>query len=623
MDKVFLYVDIEPNNMIEKSQNERNSHFLETINAFGSILMHATSVQDSVWSVAKHAVGKLGYTDCIIYLINDDGELYQCAAHGNKNPTAQEIQNPIKLKMGEGICGHVALTGIGEIIADTSKDHRYTVDDEYRYSEITVPVLSDGNVIGIIDSEHPEKGYFSDQDLILLNTIASMLSLKISQTKAIDELEIHKDNRLNELIISNAEKQEQADKLALANREKQKRADELFITSKELAFQNELAKNRSETESIVEELRQFIETANAPIFGINSKGQINEWNQTSEQLTGYNKNEVLGKDLVQTYITEDYRESVKQVLDDALLGKETANYEFPLFAKDGKRVIVLLNSSTRRNAEGKIVGVLGVGQDISELVSYRNELENKVIKRTLKLNQTLKKEKELNELKSRFVSIASHEFRTPLSAITFAAGSMKKYWSKMEPIKIEEKLSKIEDQVMHMKRLLDDMLIIGYAQSGKSRNKPLNTNLGKFIDNIVEEVSSSSKKSHEIIIIDNKKLKNSTIFIDQKLGRNILINLLSNAIKFSPDADKVTIELLSEKNAVIISITDYGIGIPKVELKNIFKPFIRGENVDLIQGTGLGLTIVKDSINIIGGKIRVNSIVGKGSNFKVTLPINK
>lgn len=606
-----------------KSQNERNSHFLETINAFGSILMHATSVQDSVWSVAKHAVGKLGYTDCIIYLINDDGELYQSAAHGNKNPTAQEIQNPIKLKMGEGICGHVALTGIGEIIADTSKDHRYTVDDEYRYSEITVPILSDGNVIGIIDSEHPEKGYFSDHDLIILNTIASMLSLKISQTKAIDELEIHKDQRLNELIISNADKQEQADKLALANREKQKRADELFITSKELAFQNELAKNRSETESIAEELRQFIETANAPIFGINSKGQINEWNQTSEKLTGYNKNEVLGKDLVQTYITEDYRESVKKVLDDALLGKETANYEFPLFAKDGKRVIVLLNSSTRRNTEGKIVGVLGVGQDISELVSYRNELENKVIKRTLKLNQTLKKEKELNELKSRFVSIVSHEFRTPLSAITFVAGSMKKYWSKMEPIKIEEKLSKIEDQVMHMKSLLEDMLIIGQAQSGKIRNKPLNTNLGKFIDNIVEEVCSSTKKSHEILIIDNKKLKNSTIFIDQKIGRNILINLLSNAIKFSPDADKVTIELLSEKNAAIISITDYGIGITKTELKNIFKPFIRGENVDLIQGTGLGLTIVKDSINIIGGKIRVNSIVGKGSNFKVTLPINK
>ena len=102
-----------------------------------------------------------------------------------------------------------------------------------------------------------------------------------------------------------------------------------------------------------------------------------------------------------------------------------------------------------------------------------------------------------------------------------------------------------------------------------------------------------------------------------------MINLLSNAIKFSPDADKVTIELLSEKNAAIISITDYGIGITKTELKNIFKPFIRGENVDLIQGTGLGLTIVKDSINIIGGKIRVNSIVGKGSNFKVTLPINK
>ena len=204
--------------MREKSQNERNSYLLEKINAFGSILMHTTSVEDSVWAVTENVIENLGYTDCIIYLINDDGELYQCAAHGNKNPTAQEIQNPIKLKMGEGICGHVALTGIGEIIADTSKDHRYTVDDKYRYSEITVPVLSDGNVIGIIDSEHPEKGYFSDHDLIILNTIASMLSLKISQTKAIDELEIHENKRLNELIISNTEKQKQADKLALANK---------------------------------------------------------------------------------------------------------------------------------------------------------------------------------------------------------------------------------------------------------------------------------------------------------------------------------------------------------------------------------------------------------------------
>ena len=375
-----------------------------------------------------------------------------------------------------------------------------------------------------------------------------------------------------------------------------------------------------ETEAIATELRQFIETANAPIFGIDSEGLVNEWNQTAEKITGFKKVDVLGKDLVQTYITEDYRESVKQVLDDALLGKETANYEFPLFTSDNRRVMVLLNSSTRRNADGKIIGVLGVGQDITELVGYRNELEVQVNKRTIKLNQALKKEKELNELKSRFVSTASHEFRTPLSAINFAAGSIKKYFVRMEPEMIEKKLEKIEDQVHHMTKLLDDVLIVGQADAGKIRNNPTELSLGAFMEGIIEEVYSSSNKSHEIELIDPKNIGTATIFIDEKLGRNIFINLISNAVKFSPEANKVNIELTSEKKHTVISITDFGIGIPRAELKNIFKPFSRGKNVDLIQGTGLGLSIVKEAVEEIGGEIIVNSEIGNGTTFIIKIP---
>ncbi|WP_392348799.1 PAS domain S-box protein [uncultured Polaribacter sp.] len=386
---------------------------------------------------------------------------------------------------------------------------------------------------------------------------------------------------------------------------------------------SEMDKLRTVSESIAKELRQFIETANAPIFGIDSKGLVNEWNQTSEKITGFKKDEVLGKNLVQTYITEDYRESVKKVLDDALRGKETANYEFPLFTKSGERVMVLLNSSSRRDANGKITGVLGVGQDITELVGYRNELEIKVEERTIKLNQALEKQKELNELKSKFVSTASHEFRTPLSAINFAAGSIKKYWGKMEPVMVEKKLHKIEDQVMHMTRLLDDVLVIGQAGAGKTRNNPLNMPLGNFINEIIEEVYTSHKKSNKIVVIDTENIKNETIFIDEKLGRNIFINLISNAVKYSKNKENVTITFSSEKDFIIVTVTDSGIGISKSELKTIFTPFSRGEHVDLIQGTGLGLSIAKEAIDAIGGEIIVSSKIGLGATFKVKVPKNK
>ncbi|MGK0449003.1 MAG: signal transduction histidine kinase, partial [Polaribacter sp.] len=237
----------------------------------------------------------------------------------------------------------------------------------------------------------------------------------------------------------------------------------------------------------------------------------------------------------------------------------------------------------------------------------------------LKLKKALLKEKELNELKSRFVATTSHEFRTPLSAINFAAGSIKKYWAKMEPGMVEKKLQKIENQVKYMTKLLDNILAAGKAEATKTVYNPIYINLGEFINEIIEEIDDSFEKSHEIVVIDTKGLKNATIFIDEKLGRNIFINIISNAIKFSPDADKITLELSSEKEFTLISVTDYGIGIPKVDHATIFKPFTRGKNVDLIQGTGLGLSIVKDAIDTLKGKIIINSAPGKGSTFTVKI----
>ena len=122
-----------------------------------------------------------------------------------------------------------------------------------------------------------------------------------------------------------------------------------------------------EVENISKELTQLIDTANAPIFGVDIHGNVNEWNQKVEQITGFTKDEVMGHNLVQTRITEEFKQPVQEVLNEALKGNETSNYEVPLFTKSGQRVMVLLNATTRRNPQGEVVGVVGVGQDITEL----------------------------------------------------------------------------------------------------------------------------------------------------------------------------------------------------------------------------------------------------------------
>jgi PAS domain S-box-containing protein len=380
----------------------------------------------------------------------------------------------------------------------------------------------------------------------------------------------------------------------------------------------ELDKLRTETEAVATELRQFIETANAPIFGIDADGKVNEWNQTSEKITGFKKEEVLGKDLVKTYITEDYRDAVKLVLDNALKGKETANYEFPLFTKDDHRVMVLLNSSSRRDAEGKIVGVLGVGQDISELDSYKNNLENLVKNRTLELENSLEREKELGKLKTSFVSMASHEFRTPLTAINAIADVILLYKEKLSKYEVEKRLIKIKKEVQDMAIMLDDILIIGKSDSQKLEFKAIEIDLVDLVKTIVTEYQLTQAEERDVIY----KFSMDKIMLnaDPKWIKHIVINLFSNAIKYSDSPASVGIDIRQEKNKVILSVSDQGIGISEKDQKILFEPFHRGENVGNISGTGLGLTVLEKAVLLHKGKIEVISEIGEGTEINIHIP---
>ena len=374
---------------------------------------------------------------------------------------------------------------------------------------------------------------------------------------------------------------------------------------------------RTASEAIAKELRQFIETANAPIFGIDSKGMVNEWNQTSEKITGFTKNEVLGENLVKTYITEDYREAVKKVLDNALKGQETANFEFPLFAKNGQRVMVLLNSSSRRDADGNIVGMLGVGQDITILNEYKKNLESKVEFRTRELQESLAREKELGQLKTSFVSMASHEFRTPLTSIKATSDIILRYFDKFSRDDIDERLEKIKREVEDMTIMLEDILIIGKSDAQKLDYNPELLNIVDLITNIITEYQLSESEIRPITY----DISSPVIMVnaDKKWIKHVVINLFSNATKYSEKNKPIEIIIKQKQSSISFCFLDYGIGISKEDIKLLFEPFHRGKNVQNISGTGLGLSVVQKAVELHNGKIEVESKIGKGSSFKVIL----
>lgn len=423
---------------------ERRTKFLEVINAFASDLLKANTVDDVVWLVAKQAIAKLGFVDCVVYLKHGDGCLYQVAAHGPKNPVDFDIHHKIVLQKGQGICGSVAISGLSEIVNDTSVDSRYVLDDSSRLSEITVPIILDDEVIGIIDSEHPERNYFTQEDLEILETIASMTAVKLGQIRTQEKIR----NKLEEEVSART------------------------------------------------------------------------------------------KDL-----------------------EETAE----------------------------------------------------------KLRQSLNKEKELGELKSRFVSSASHQFRTPLTVIRMNVSLFKTYIEQNGPIdRLPQITSRICEEIDKMTDLMDSVLIIGKIGSGKQDISLSDVITSDIVEHVVEQYNSIQDDGRQILIQTKGQPRN--IPLDVKLIEHALSNIVSNAFKYSKGRPSPIIDVSYSKDEVVITIKDFGKGINVYELNSIFTPFFRGENVIDIEGTGMGMSIAKEYIELNGGTISVESLENEWTEFKIQFP---
>ena len=375
----------------------------------------------------------------------------------------------------------------------------------------------------------------------------------------------------------------------------------------------------SKITAIARELSSLIANANVPIFGVDRNGYINEWNNTTAELSEIPKSELFGGRWIDEFVSPDKRQAAEQMIAHVLHGNAVSNFELPVLTRSKKKLILLLSASPRRDVHKAISGAILVAQDITELIEYRRNLQRMVQDRTRELNEALQKEKELVNMKSKFVSIASHEFRTPLSTIMLATGFLKKFKKKVTPEEIDIKLNNIEKQVGHMTHLLDDVLTIGKAEAGKIPVRLVVINTLEFFERLCREIEQTTDGTHRIRLTHH--LQESLMLSDEKLLRNIVINSLTNAIKFSPMAEFVDLTLRSDCDKLSVRICDYGIGIPPEDMKDIFEPFHRGSNVNTIQGTGLGLSIMKKGIDLLHGFVQMKSEVGKGTELDITLPV--
>lgn len=374
-------------------------------------------------------------------------------------------------------------------------------------------------------------------------------------------------------------------------------------------------------------------------------------NRAAEKMFGYSKEELLNQHLQLlipiryhknhgSHFNSFYKKSATRQMGQNrdLFGahKNEANFPVevglnPFVINDKKYVMsIIIDITNRRKSEAKILELNSLLEgkvskrtlELNKTVKSLQEEVDKRVKAEGKLRKALKKEKELNELKTKFLSLVSHEFKTPLSGILNAAVLIGKYKLSEMQEKREKHLLTIKNKVHYLDGILNDFLSIERMESGKVKYKFSDFKLSKVVNEVIYNSNLMLKNGQHIVYPEN--IDNIDLFQDEKILELILSNILNNAIKYSPENTKIYFKIKSDSSKVIFKIIDEGIGIPPKDQKYIFNRYFRAENALTNQGTGIGLNIVKTHIKSLGGNVKFRSVFNEGTTFTVELPlINK
>ncbi|MAB58729.1 MAG: PAS domain-containing sensor histidine kinase [Aequorivita sp.] len=393
--------------------------------------------------------------------------------------------------------------------------------------------------------------------------------------------------------------------------------------------------------------RILSEAISEGIVIVNEKQEIVTSNEAAERMFGYGPKELLGEN-INLLIPREYRHSHTQQVEEYLeksdprqmghgrdlYGRRKDGSVFPVEAglnpfeiygskyvmalvtdisvrKGQEREIIELNMQLEQKVEARTKELKQTIKELKEEVAKRKEAEYKIL-------ESLRKERELNELKTKFLSLVSHEFKTPLSGILTSATLAGKYTETDQQDKREKHLKTIQSKVKYLNNILNDFLSIERLESGKATYKFDTFPLSKVVNEVIYNANMLLKEGQRINYPQN--IDDISVNFDEKILELSLTNLINNAIKYSPAHTLIDVEVIKEKEALTIKIIDEGMGIPEKEQKYIFNRYFRAENALLDQGTGIGLNIVKSHLESLGGTIIFESEEGKGSTFTITFP---
>ncbi|MGE5497422.1 MAG: PAS domain S-box protein [Syntrophothermus sp.] len=548
------------------------------------------------------------------------------------------------------INGHKYLTGVGFDISDRKKAEKALRESEELYKKLVAAIPDiiirtdlEGNIAFINETGSRLWGFSDiskvigrnlftfisagDREAAYKNT-REMFEIQIGPKEYRIELEEGKDAEyeVNGEILKESDGSPYGMVFVIRNIDERKRAEKELEEykvnlerlvhqrtmqlgqSKEL-LEDEIKKLKNAEEQIRDQLSLFettLKTVPIPVFIKDLAGAYVNCNRLFEEINGQSREEIIGNTLSDLRSIHDPAFH-RQMDNEIYQSRKIISYQGTFISTLGEMRDAVFTKAPLTKSDGQLIGIIGIIQDVTEQKALEKNIQ-----------KSLEAEKQLNELKSRFISTTSHEFRTPLTAILSSTDLLQAYGRNWPDEKYIKHTSQIRRSVKYMVELLDDILEISRIESGKTSFNPEPVDLRDLCLEVMEIIKVKAGPDHYLKF--DAVTSSGSYLLDSKLLRHILTNLLSNAVKYSPGGGAVELKIREDNSSLVFNVSDEGIGIPEAEEKNLTTPFYRAQNALHIPGTGLGLSIVKKAVEMHGGKLYFESRAGKGTTFSFSIP---